>query len=99
MDIGEFQKKIEQIYFEKDSARGAMGTFAWLVEEIGELSRSIRRGDAAERTEEFSDVLAWLCSLASICGVDMETAAARYQNGCPKCSAAPCSCSEPSPSS
>lgn len=95
MNIKEFQKKIEDIYFEKDNRRGKMGTFAWLVEEVGELSRAIRRGGKEEMVEEFSDVFAWLTSLASQCGVSMDEAAARYANGCPKCENTPCSCGEP----
>jgi NTP pyrophosphatase (non-canonical NTP hydrolase) len=95
MQIGEFQKKIEDIYFKKDSARGAEGTFAWFVEEVGELSRAIRRGSRDSLEEEFSDVMAWLVSLASICGVDMEKAIGKYGAGCPKCAKTPCGCNEP----
>lgn len=95
MEIKDFQKQIENIYFEKDSKRGEMGTFAWLVEEVGELSRAIRRGGKDEMVEEFSDVFAWLASLASQCGVSMEDAASRYADGCPKCENTPCSCGEP----
>ena len=47
----------------------------------------------ANLREELADVLAWLTTLASITGVDLEAAATqRYDGGCPKCSAAPCSC-------
>jgi len=95
MEISEFQKKIRDIYFEKDDSRGAEGTFAWLVEEVGELSRAIRRGGRENMEEEFSDVLAWLVSLASICGIDMEEAVKKYSDGCPKCGESPCVCREP----
>jgi len=97
MKISEFQKNIKDIYFTKDSGRGVMGTFAWFVEEVGELSRAVRRGDKTQMEEEFSDVFAWLVSLASICGVDMEKAIGKYAAGCPKCGATPCSCGEPAP--
>lgn len=97
MRIGEFQKRIEDIYLEKDSARGAPGTFAWFVEEVGELSRAIRLGEREGLEEEFSDVLAWLVSLASICGVDMEKAVGKYASGCPKCGKTPCGCGEKAP--
>lgn len=95
MKISEFQQKIKDIYFEKDSARGEAGTFAWLVEEVGELSRAVRRGNSEQLEEEFSDVFAWLVSLASICGVDMEKAVDKYAGGCPKCLKSPCVCPEP----
>ena len=42
MTIAEFQKKIEQIYLERDSRRGLPGTFMWFVEEVGELATAIR---------------------------------------------------------
>ncbi len=94
MDISEFQRYIGEIYLEKDSARGISGTFAWLVEEVGELSRAIRKGDPDSLSEEFADVLAWLASLANLCGVDLELAIEKYDRGCPKCGKSPCSCEE-----
>lgn len=92
MTISQFQQRIRDIYYERDSARGASGTFVWFIEEVGELARAVRRGDAEEMGEEFSDVLAWLVSLASICGVDVEQAAGKYADGCPKCKGTPCGC-------
>ena len=95
MKISEFQKHIEAIYFKKDSARGIEGTFMWFAEEIGELTRAIRRDDDRDNLEEeFADVLAWLVTLASMKGVDLEIAAQKkYAQGCPYCSAVPCACS------
>ena len=69
MEIGEFQRQIESIYFEKDSARGLDGTFRWFMEEVGELARALREADRARQTEEFADVFAWLSTMASMCGV------------------------------
>jgi NTP pyrophosphatase (non-canonical NTP hydrolase) len=92
MQIREFQQNIRDIYFERDNARGIHPTFAWLVEEVGELSRELRHSDPKRLEEEFSDVFAWLVSLASLCGVDIEQAAGRYAAGCPKCGATPCEC-------
>jgi len=62
------------------------------VEEVGELARSLRHGDRAHRAEEFADVLAWLATMASICEIDLEEAARKYANGCPKCGRTPCAC-------
>ena len=43
--------------------------------------------------EEFADVFAWLATLASISGVDLEAAAcAKYGAGCPRCGGKPCRC-------
>ncbi len=95
MDLSEFQRSIAATYLERDRARGIDGTFRWLVEEVGELARAIRQpggGDPAELAHEVSDVLAWLASVATLAGVDLERAASRYANGCPKCGAVPCAC-------
>lgn len=95
MTIGEFQRLIRDVYFEKDSGRGVDGTFRWLAEETGELARGLRKGDSRNLKEEFADVFAWLVSLASLTGVDMEQAVEKYAAGCPKCHSIPCCCSEP----
>lgn len=93
MHIAEFQRLIEGIYYEKDSARGLSGTYMWFAEEVGELTRALRRGQRQELEGEFADVLAWLSTLASIAGVDLERAAAgKYAEGCPRCVSTPCSC-------
>ena len=94
MTITEFQRLIRDIYFDKDSRRGKDGTFRWLVEEAGELARAMRNDDRANLEEEFADVFAWLSSLATLEGVDMETACAKYARGCPKCHSTPCECKE-----
>ena len=64
----------------------------FIAEEIGELARALRKGDRADLELEFSDVLAWLASLAELEGVDLDAAMARYRDGCPKCGARPCEC-------
>jgi NTP pyrophosphatase (non-canonical NTP hydrolase) len=93
--ISEFQKLIEDIYFAKDSNRGVLGTFAWFVEEVGELSRELRSdGNEKRLKDEFADVLAWLSTLASLAGIDLEAAAGKYSQGCPKCHQIPCVCNE-----
>jgi NTP pyrophosphatase (non-canonical NTP hydrolase) len=95
MRIRDFQQLIERIYFEKDAGRGLAETHMWFCEEVGELTRALRRGDDRENLEEeFADVLAWLSTLASIAGVDLEAVAAKkYAAGCPYCRATPCACS------
>jgi len=93
MRIREFQKRIEEIYYEKDSARGLAGTHMWFCEEVGELTRALRRNKEDELAGEFADVLAWLSTLASIAGIDLEDVArAKYGEGCPRCAATPCTC-------
>jgi NTP pyrophosphatase (non-canonical NTP hydrolase) len=93
MRIAEFQKRIEEIYYARDSARGLAGTHMWFQEEVGELTRALRRNRREELEGEFADVLAWLSTLASMAGVDLErAAAAKYAGGCPRCKSAPCNC-------
>jgi NTP pyrophosphatase (non-canonical NTP hydrolase) len=92
MELRGLQQRMRSTYFERDAARGADATFRWLTEEVGELARAIRTGDDANLVHEFGDVLAWLASLANLVGVDLEEAAARYKNGCPKCGGDPCRC-------
>tara|TARA_R110002126_G_scaffold4498_3_gene23646 strand:- start:5936 stop:6220 length:285 start_codon:yes stop_codon:yes gene_type:complete len=93
MKITEFQKLIEAIYYEKDAARGLAGTHMWFCEEVGELTRALRRDTRDELEGEFADVLAWLSTLASIAGIDLQEAAMKkYAAGCPRCAATPCSC-------
>ena len=93
MRIQDFQRRIEQIYFARDSARGLAGTHMWFCEEVGELTRALRRGKREELEGEFADVLAWLATLASISGIDLERAASgKYADGCPRCTGTPCRC-------
>ncbi len=93
MHVSEFQALIERIYYQRDSARGLAGTHMWFCEEIGELTRALRRNKREELEGEFADVLAWLATLASMSGIDLEAAARKkYEQGCPRCHAAPCAC-------
>lgn len=87
-----FQRHIEDIYGERDRARGLSGTYMWFAEEVGELARALRSGDPDNLCGEVGDVLAWLSTLASMAGVDLEEAAARYTAGCPRCAEIPCNC-------
>lgn len=93
MTLAEFQDLIRRTYHERDLKRGLERDFLWFTEEVGELAEAVRKGDAAAIREETADVLAWLCTIASLSGVDVETAAlAKYGRGCPRCRSIPCSC-------
>ena len=52
-------------YGERDQTRGRQATVAWLAEEIGELARAVRKGNAEDQLHELGDVLAWLASLSA----------------------------------
>jgi NTP pyrophosphatase (non-canonical NTP hydrolase) len=92
MELSDLQSALRETYVERDAARGRDATFRWLTEEVGELARALRKGDRQNLEHEFGDVLAWLTSLATLEGVDLEAAAARYANGCPRCGSRPCGC-------
>lgn len=92
MEIAELQATLRRTFYERDLERGPDATFRWLTEEVGELAKALRRGDRDELAHEFSDVLAWLASLANLTGIELDEAVARYANGCPKCGHSPCAC-------
>ncbi|MBI1368906.1 MAG: nucleotide pyrophosphohydrolase [Planctomycetes bacterium] len=74
LTLAAFQKHIYDRYYATDSARGAAATFVWFIEEVGELATALHGKDDDNLAEEFADVLAWLCTLANIKGVDLEAA-------------------------
>jgi NTP pyrophosphatase (non-canonical NTP hydrolase) len=92
MNLVELQDVIERTYGDRDRDRGVAPTVAWLAEEFGELAQAVRKGTRDEIEHEFSDVLAWVATLANQVGVDLTTVVDRYRNGCPKCTSIPCSC-------
>jgi NTP pyrophosphatase (non-canonical NTP hydrolase) len=60
---------------------------------VGELHRALRRGKAEELAGEFADVLAWLATLASLSGIDLEEAARRSTPPAARAAPpAPCAC-------
>ena len=78
MHIREFQDVIARKYKERDQERGVSRTFMWFIEEVGELSTALVSGDMDNAQEEFADVFAWLCTLANISDIDLETACRKY---------------------
>jgi len=93
LHIHEFQNMMRRIYFHRDSERGTVGTFNWLVEEVEELREALKEGDKKAIENEFADIFAWLASLANVVNIDLEKAAiSKYDNRCPKCGLIPCEC-------
>jgi NTP pyrophosphatase (non-canonical NTP hydrolase) len=80
LTIAAFQQFMAEKYAQVDRARGTPKTFLWFMEEIGELATALNEGsDRANLEEEFADVLAWLCTLATINDVDLtEAVKAKY---------------------
>ena len=77
-------------YTDADGTAGALGANPGYA--LGRLAKAFRTMDSDELVHEFGDVLAWLTSLANLTGVDLEDAAARYADGCPRCGESPCAC-------
>lgn len=93
MHINEFQEMMRRLYFHRDSERGIVGTYEWLVEEVKELGEALNLKDEEAMEKEFADVMAWLASLANLTNVDLEKAAfTKYDYRCPKCGQLPCRC-------
>ncbi|MHC4789623.1 MAG: MazG nucleotide pyrophosphohydrolase domain-containing protein [Planctomycetota bacterium] len=79
--LREFQEFIRAKYYARDSERGTAGTFMWFIEEVGELATALASSDQENKEEEFADVLAWMCTLANINGVDLAKAVEKYTAG------------------
>jgi NTP pyrophosphatase (non-canonical NTP hydrolase) len=92
MHLAELQAEIEATFGARDRTRGVDGTFRWFVEEVGEVAKALRGSDQAALRHEVGDALAWLASVANVAGVDLEEAAARFADGCPRCQERPCAC-------
>jgi NTP pyrophosphatase (non-canonical NTP hydrolase) len=84
---------MHRLYFHRDSKRGTVGTYNWLVNEVKELGEALESNDKKALEDEFADVIAWLASLANISNIDLEKAALnKYDDKCPKCRHSPCQC-------
>ena len=74
LSIAAFQEHIRVKYSQRDIERGSPATFMWFIEEVGELATALQGDDIANQQEEFADVIAWLCTLANIHGIDLTDA-------------------------
>lgn len=77
LTIAAFQKHISKRYEKVDRKRGWPKTFAYFIEEVGELATALTGDDRQNLEEEFADVIAWLCTLANITEVDLSDAVER----------------------
>ncbi|RLG41047.1 MAG: nucleotide pyrophosphohydrolase [Thermoproteota archaeon] len=93
MLISEAERIIKDTYERRDKKRGIPLTVLHLVEEVGELARSLRKNDRDQIARELADVFAWLLSVAYLLEIDLEREFVKYYgNGCPKCGSIPCKC-------
>jgi len=77
--IKQFQKLISDKYEKRDRQRGTSQTFLWFIEEVGELATALAKDDQPNKEEEFADVFAWLCTLANINDIDLDSVIHKYQ--------------------
>lgn len=90
LTIAVFQEHIHEGHDRTDTARDTPATLMGLMDPIGELDTTPHKATPPDRghgdpptdpaarqdlEEEFADVLAWLCTLASINGMDLHDAA------------------------
>lgn len=54
-------------------------TVLHLMEEVGEVTRAMRRGDRANLAEELADCLWFVISAANVAGVDLDAALAQKE--------------------
>jgi len=86
LTLHDFQRHISDRYEKVERERGWPKTFAYFIEEVGELATALT-GDATDPTvranleEEFADVIAWLCTLANISDVNLADAVAKKYLG------------------
>ncbi len=80
MTIKQFQQLISDKYEKRDRQRGTSQTFLWFIEEVGELATALAKDDQPNKEEEFADVFAWLCTLANINDIDLDSVIHKYQN-------------------
>jgi NTP pyrophosphatase (non-canonical NTP hydrolase) len=64
-----FQSLIRDRYYRTDAARGTPGTFMWLVEEFGELSRGLQKNQDFYIEDAIGDCAVVLCIIAAQCGM------------------------------
>jgi NTP pyrophosphatase (non-canonical NTP hydrolase) len=74
LTLTDIQKIIRDRYYAVDSARGWAPTFAYFIEEVGELATALCEDGPDHVGEEMADVLAWLCTLANVRGIDLSAA-------------------------
>lgn len=74
VSVGEMQRLVAERFGGADAERGTARSFLWFMEEVGELATALQGDDHANKAEEMADVLAWLCTLANLEGIDLEAA-------------------------
>jgi len=72
MEISEFQKLVENRLSGKDKQTGSAFLMNVLIEEVGELSRAIRKKTRTRVAEEIADVIFSTISIANLFDIQIE---------------------------
>lgn len=72
MEISKFQRLLAEKLGDKDKRIGPSFLMNVLVEEVGELSRAIRKESQKEIGEEIADVLFSALSIGNVFGIEIE---------------------------
>jgi len=72
LEISEFQKLMRKKIGAKDKMMGPLFLFSVLVEEVGELAKSLRSKDQRLIGEELADIVFCVISLANIYNTGLE---------------------------
>jgi NTP pyrophosphatase (non-canonical NTP hydrolase) len=72
VEVSEFQEIIRKKVGVQDRKMGKQFLLNVLVEEVGELSRALRKGSGDDVAEEVSDVIFAVVSIANLVGVEVE---------------------------
>jgi NTP pyrophosphatase (non-canonical NTP hydrolase) len=96
MDMKTAQDTNFNKYHNTIARRGPDKCFQRLVEEVGEVAKALRNGDPANLAEELGDCQAWLFTVASANGIDLNNAyMLKYGNEtCFRCQQEKCICPE-----
>ena len=65
-------EKIAEKYLERDKKSGKLFLLSVLVEEVGELSEALRKGEVEAIEEELADVAFMVFCIANLFGVNIE---------------------------
>ncbi len=72
MEFGELLEKIAEKYLERDKKSGRLFLLSVLVEEVGELSEALRKGEVEAIEEELTDVAFMVFCIANLFGINFE---------------------------
>jgi NTP pyrophosphatase (non-canonical NTP hydrolase) len=74
LTLPEMQQYVQEKLVARNLVSPLSNTVLHLMEEVGEVTRAMRRGDVGNLAEELADCLWFVISAANVAGIDLETA-------------------------